>query len=129
MPLLYCFCTVHLRHALRRRGQCVWGGPCMWSAPLCSLTDCCWCCFIRLHEATGDMTYLRDAEAFYDKSRSTEKFSNPNPDLLSYENVIPALHLMLFKVGQERGWSRKPQAFCWQQRLSKSLQVLMKSSQ
>jgi hypothetical protein len=52
-----------------------------------------------LHKATGDAGYLKDAEAFYDRSRTTEKFTNPNPDRLSYENVIPALHLMLYQVG------------------------------
>lgn len=53
----------------------------------------------RLHRATGDAGYLKDAEAFYDRSKTTEKFTNPNPDRLSYENVIPALHLMLYQVG------------------------------
>lgn len=52
----------------------------------------------RLHQATGDAGYLAEAEAFYDRSRSTEKFMNPNPDRFSYENVLPALHLLLYKV-------------------------------
>lgn len=52
-----------------------------------------------MHRATGDAGYLKDAEAFYDRSKTTEKFTNPNPDRLSYENVIPALHLMLYQVG------------------------------
>lgn len=64
----------------------------------------------RLYEASGDAGYLKDAEAFYDRSRSSERFTNPNPDRFSYENVIPALHLLLYKVrvcrdireGQER---------------------------
>jgi hypothetical protein len=51
-----------------------------------------------LHEATGDGGYLTEAEAFYDRSRSTERFTNPNPDRFSYENVLPALHLLLYKV-------------------------------
>lgn len=59
-------------------------------------TVCCVDC--RLHEATGDAGYLREAEAFYERSRTTEKFTNPNPDRFSYENVIPALHLLLYKV-------------------------------
>lgn len=55
----------------------------------------------RLHKATGDAGYLKEAEAFYDRSRTTEKFMNPNPDRFSYENVIPALHLLLYKVRVE----------------------------
>lgn len=54
--------------------------------------------FNRLYEASGDGGYLKDAETFYDRSRSSERFTNPNPDRFSYENVIPALHLLLYKV-------------------------------
>jgi len=52
----------------------------------------------RLYEATGDAGYLREAESHYERSRTTERFTNPNPDRFSYENVLPALHLMLYKV-------------------------------
>jgi hypothetical protein len=55
-----------------------------------------------LYKATGDAGYLKDAEAFYERSRTTEKFTNPNPDRLSYENVVPALHLMLYQVRSSR---------------------------
>jgi hypothetical protein len=53
----------------------------------------------RLYEATGDAQYLRDAEAFYARSAASERHVSPNPDAFDYENVMPALHLMLYKVG------------------------------
>ena len=78
----------------------------------------------RLYEATGDGGYLTDAEAFYDTSRSSERFMNPNPDHFSYENVIPALHLLLYKVRvccativgrwQEREQAGEGQKVSWQ---------------
>lgn len=74
------------------------------------------CLCSRLHKATGDAGYLREAEAFYERSRTTEKFTNPNPDRFSYENVIPALHLLLYKVrAAELGWTTARSAIsAWQ---------------
>lgn len=68
------------------------------------------CSHTRLYEATGDEGYLRDAESFYERSRTTEKFVNPNPDRFSYENVIPALHLLLYKVGAAMHSNRRQPA-------------------
>lgn len=64
-----------------------------------------------LYEATGDAGYLREAESHYERSRTTERFTNPNPDRFSYENVLPALHLMLYKATGDTAYKASVQEF------------------
>jgi hypothetical protein len=51
-----------------------------------------------IYWATGDENYLNDALVLYDQTVSSEGHVNPNPYMLNYENVVPALDLLLAKA-------------------------------
>ncbi|KIZ03555.1 hypothetical protein MNEG_4408 [Monoraphidium neglectum] len=53
---------------------------------------------VWIYWATGDENYLNDALVLYDQTTSSEGHINPNPFMFNYENVVPALDLLLAKA-------------------------------
>lgn len=51
-----------------------------------------------LHSATGQEVYLQEAMAHY-SAAAGERHINPNGYAFNYENVLPALHLLLARSG------------------------------
>ncbi len=64
-----------------------------------------------LYVATKDPTYLNDAVSFYTQSVSTEGHVSPNPYMWNYENVIPAVDLMLAKYAGSKTNKARVQDF------------------
>lgn len=64
-----------------------------------------------IYIATLDENYLNDAITFYDYSVQNEGHVNPNPFLFNYENVVPALDLLLAKLTGEKLYKDNVNAF------------------
>jgi hypothetical protein len=61
--------------------------------------------------ATGDENYLNDAIVFYDQTVSAEGHVNPNPYMFNYENVVPALDLLLYKATGDQFYKKNVEDF------------------
>jgi endoglucanase len=59
---------------------------------------------VWLHAATGEAAYLEQAVAWYGRSTATEGHVSANPYRFDYENVAPALDLLLFRATSEPGY-------------------------
>jgi len=64
-----------------------------------------------IYAATLDENYLNDAMTFYEQSVQTEPHINPNPYMFSYENVIPALDVLLAKFTGDPAYTSNVQDF------------------
>lgn len=70
----------------------------------------------------GQERYLNDAVAFYSKSVASESHVSPNPYQFNYENVVPALDLLLAQATGEASYKANVAAFVakWMDTGSKS---------
>eukprot|EP00878_Enallax_costatus_P000276 GHUV01000347.1.p1 GENE.GHUV01000347.1~~GHUV01000347.1.p1 ORF type:complete len:1266 (+),score=343.56 GHUV01000347.1:286-4083(+) len=66
---------------------------------------------VWIYIATGDENYLNDAITFYDQTVSSEGHVNPNPYMFNYENVVPALDLLLYKATGDPFYKTNVQVF------------------
>jgi endoglucanase len=66
---------------------------------------------VWLYIGTGQQKYLSEAVAFYSKSVSSEGHVSSNPYQWNYENVIPALDLLLAQVTGEATYKANVAAF------------------
>lgn len=64
-----------------------------------------------IYAATLDENYLNDAITFYEQSVQTEPHINPNPYMFSYENVVPALDVLLAKFTEDPAFIGNVQDF------------------
>ena len=81
----------------------------------------CW-----IYIATQDPTYLDQAVAFYQQSYNTESHGYfPNTYMFNYENVMPALDVMLAKLTKEQYYKSNVEAFVkgWMNTKSKSGEI------
>jgi hypothetical protein len=64
-----------------------------------------------LYMATGQQSYLDSAVRFYSQHTSAETHVSTNPYMLNYENVVPALDLLLYKATGEQAYKQNVQVF------------------
>lgn len=81
---------------------------------------------IWIYIATGDENYLNDATVWYEQTISSEGHVNPNPYLFNYENVVPALDLLLYKATKDSMYKKNVQDFVreWMNTKSKTGDII-----
>lgn len=81
---------------------------------------------IWIYIATGDENYLNDAMVWYEQHLSSEGHVNPNPYMFNYENVVPALDLLLYQATKDSMYKKNVQDFVreWMNTKSKTGDVI-----
>jgi hypothetical protein len=64
-----------------------------------------------LYMATGQQSYLDSAVKFYRQHTSAESHVSTNPYMFNYENVVPALDLLLYKATGDQAYKHNVQGF------------------